>query len=368
MFEVLSKVKGLLKIDQVCIDNNVFRLHYKATMILLVVFSVLITCKQFVGDPIDCTSGNDKIPQNVMDTYCWVLSTFTMPNLTGTIGKNIVYPGVGIGRSNEGVKYHKYYQWVCFMLFFQGILFYIPRYLWKIWEGGRIKMLMQDLNCPITSDAEKTEKNYQSLVSYLTENTGVQNFYAYRFFLCEILNFINVIGQIYLIDLFLDGEFRSYGMDVIKFAEMESYDRIDPMSRIFPKITKCSFHMFGSSGTIEKIDGLCVLPLNVINEKIYIFIWFWFIILGILSGLSLIYRIAVIMGPRQFRAKLLSACSRLSLSHHIYIITREFEIGDWFIFYQLSKNIDSHKYRQLIADVAKKLNDRNDYKSDHLTA
>jgi len=25
------------------------------------------------------------------------------------------------------VKYHKYYQWVCFTLFFQSVLFYIPR-------------------------------------------------------------------------------------------------------------------------------------------------------------------------------------------------------------------------------------------------
>lgn len=368
MFEVLSKIKGLLKIDQVCIDNNVFRLHYKATMILLVVFSVLITCKQFVGDPIDCIGGSKEIPQAVMDTYCWVLTTFTMPNVTGTIGRHVVYPGVGFGKFNEPVKYHKYYQWVCFMLFFQAVLFYVPRYLWKIWEGGRMKMIMQDLNCPISTDAEQTDKHYSALVNYLLRNLGSQNVYAYRFFFCEILNFINVIGQIYLIDFFLDGEFKTYGIDVVKFTEIESEHRIDPMARIFPKITKCTFHMFGSSGNIERIDALCVLPLNVINEKIYIFIWFWFIILGILSGLSLVYRIAVLVGPRQFRGMLLSARSRLSMSHHVYIITQKFQIGDWFIFYQLSKNIDAYKYRQLIADVAKKLNDRDDRKSNHLTA
>ena len=43
------------------------------------------------------------------------------------------HPGVGApcirGRNNEEEKkYHKYYQWVCFTLFFQALCFYIPRY------------------------------------------------------------------------------------------------------------------------------------------------------------------------------------------------------------------------------------------------
>ena len=39
-------------------------------------------------------------------------------------------------------------------------------------------------------------------------------------------------------------------------------------------MTKCTFHKFGSSGEIEKHDAMCILPLNIVNEKIYIFLWF----------------------------------------------------------------------------------------------
>ena len=53
---------------------------------------------------------------------------------------------------------------------------------------------------------------------------------------------------------------------------------------MFPKVTKCTFHKFGPSGTVERFDGLCVLPLNIINEKIYVFLWFWFIIVSVVSG------------------------------------------------------------------------------------
>lgn len=44
----------MIKLDNYCIDNNVFRLHYKATVIFLVAFSLLVTSNQYFGDPIDC--------------------------------------------------------------------------------------------------------------------------------------------------------------------------------------------------------------------------------------------------------------------------------------------------------------------------
>ena len=60
-------------------------------------------------------------------------------------------------------------------------------------------------------------------------------------------------------------------------------DRVDPMARIFPKVTticilvtffitipgqvtKCTFNKFGPTGTLMRRDALCVLPVNIINE------------------------------------------------------------------------------------------------------
>ncbi|XP_012253835.1 innexin inx2 [Athalia rosae] len=352
MFDVFGSVKGLLKLDSVCIDNNVFRLHYKATVVILIAFSLLVTSRQYIGDPIDCIV--DDIPLNVMDTYCWIYSTFTIPNRVGRIGTDVVQPGVASHiEGTDEVKYHKYYQWVCFTLFFQAILFYVPRYLWKSWEGGRIKMLVLDLNCPVVSDECKADRK-KLLVDYFTTNMHTQNFYAFRFFLCEILNFVNVVGQIYFMDFFLDGEFTTYGSEVVRFTEMEPEDRVDPMSRVFPKVTKCTFHKYGASGTIQKFDGLCVLPLNIVNEKIYVFLWFWFIILAVLSGLSLAYRAAVVAGPK-LRLILLRARARLSPHTQIEIIARNCQIGDWFVLYQLGKNIDPLVYKELVADLADKM-------------
>ena len=105
------------------------------------------------------------------------------------------------------------------------------------------------------------------------------------------------VGNIFFIDTFLGGAFLSYGTDVLKFSNMNQEQRSDPMVEVFPRVTKCTFHKFGASGTIQKFDALCVLALNILNEKIYIFLWFWFIILAVLSGIALLYSMAIVLLP-----------------------------------------------------------------------
>lgn len=115
-------------------------------------------------------------------------------------------------------------------------------------------MLVLDLNCPVVNDESKEERK-KILVDYFSENLNRHNFYAFRFFICEALNFINVFVQIYFMDYFLGGEFSTYGSDVLSFTEMEPEERGDPMSRVFPKVTKCTFHKYGPSGSVQKFDG-----------------------------------------------------------------------------------------------------------------
>lgn len=356
MFDVFGAVKGLLKFDTVCIDNNAFRLHYKATVIILVTFSLLVTARQYIGDPIDCIV--DDVPLNIMDSYCWLYSTFTVANRVGArIGKDVIQPGVSPHVDGEDeVTYHSYYQWVCFVLFFQAAFFYLPRYIWKTWEGGRIKALMLDLNCPIVSEENK-EHHKKLLVDYLTTSLHTHNIYAVRFFMCEFLNLVNVVAQIVFMDYFLEGEFSTYGLDVLKFTELEPEDRIDPMARVFPKVTKCTFHKYGPSGTIQKLDGLCVLPLNIVNEKIYVFLWFWFLFVAVFSCLNLVYRVAVVTLPN-FRLLLLQARLRfLASMDELETITNKCQIGDWFVLHQLSKNIDPLIFKEVVSDLACKWDD-----------
>lgn len=231
MFDVFGSLKSILKTDAVIIDNNIFRLHYKASVIICIAFSLIITSRQYIGDPIDCIQSDD-IPHNIIDNYCWIHATFTLPDaLNKVVGEEVAFAGIDKYTPGEKRVYHRYYQWVCFVLFLQAMFFYVPRYLWKTWEGGHVKALLLELNCPILSEDAK-EKKKTLLVDYLFANLNMQTMYFVKFFVAEVLNFINVVAQIYFVDLFLGGEFTTYGIDVVKFTEMDQEDRIDPMVKV----------------------------------------------------------------------------------------------------------------------------------------
>jgi len=373
-----DNLKGFLKFDHVWIDNNVFRLHYKATVIIFVTASLFVTSRQYIGDPIDCMV--DGVPGGIMDTYCWIHSTYSVPTRwTGKQGQDVPHAGVapdadldlpvfndGTGPSSPLAKkepaekkYHKYYQWVAFVLFLHAIFFYIPRYLWKSSEGGKIKMLVGDLHDNPMKAADAKADQIGVIVKYFRLHRGTHATYAMRFFACELLNFINCIGQIFFIDTFLNGEFSTYGLRVFEYTGLEPEDRPDPMAVVFPKVTKCTFHKYGPSGTVQLHDGLCVLPSNIINEKIYIFIWLWLVALAVVTGVFMIYRLAVILaapirvaliavkgGKSTKRAEIEAILEPQSLNF--------FErLGDWLVLHLVCKNLNALLINDLIRQLYK---------------
>ncbi|XP_063983959.1 innexin inx1 isoform X4 [Diachasmimorpha longicaudata] len=194
MLDIFRGLKSLIKISHIHIDTPVFRLHYSLTVILLISFSLIVTTRQYVGNPIDCIHSKD-LPEDVLNTYCWIHSTYTITSAyKKKEGSEVPFPGVANSKlyPESERKEYRYYQWVCFMLFLQAILFYTPRWLWKGWEGGKIHALMMDLDIGLCSEVEKKQKK-KMLLDYLWENLRYHNWWAYRYYLCEVLALLNVV-------------------------------------------------------------------------------------------------------------------------------------------------------------------------------
>jgi len=375
MLQLFKPLSHWVVAKRCLIDNATFRLHYQVTFVILFTCSLLTTAKQFFGDPISCINDKESsIDDKIFNTYCWIHGTFTLPKqLTGRAGVDFAHPGVGpreyssndpdfIQTTENGDEIrHAWYQWVCFVLFFQAVLCYVPHFIWKNWEGGKISMLIQGLDKPLI-ESECSKDRRTVLVNFITRTICSHNMYVYKFVFCEFLNLFNIVFQMFLMDSFLGGQFSTYGLEVISVANTALEDRVDPMAKVFPKVTKCTFRKYGSSGSIVNHDGLCILPINIIIEKIYVFLWFWFVTVALWTFVFLCGRMVLLFSTR-CRLLVLCALSRSSTRDDLSLVMEKMWYGDFFILTQLAENINPTVFHDLIVDLKERMDSKYSFKS-----
>jgi hypothetical protein len=360
------RLRFLGRIKTIVIDDVVFNLHYRVTSMIFLVFSVLTTCNQFFGNPIDCIKGGD-VPTPVVNTFCWIEGTFTIPRgLTKAIDTEVAYPGIekyDKFLDDDEVIEHKYYQWVAMVLFFQCISFFITHFLWKGWEKKRLQTICKDLYKPIIPEDTKTGCE-KTLLKHIHDTRYQNTGYARKYVICEVINFLHVLLQFWITDVFLDGEFFSYGLRIMDFVQDDPNARVDPMVRVFPKMAKCTFQRFGASGSLQRYDNLCILPLNIVNEKGYAIIWFWLFFLGVVSALQLIHRASLLLFE-SYRWKMLTAFNQIISNKLFDRLQARSTYGDWFLLHMLSKNVNPIHFRDIVDALA---NDTECYPPAHSKA
>jgi len=197
-------------------------------------------------------------------------------------------------------------------------------------------------------DREKRKSAECDLSNYYVETMGIHDGWSLQVLLAHCVYLINVVGQMFFTDAFLGNEFSKYGLaSAISQLDLEPSDRIDPMSEVFPRVTKCTFHKYGPSGGIQRHDIQCVLPINIINEKIYVFLWFWLCILSVLTILDLTHHFILVSfrGVRWviLNRKLNTApkFKLVQMDIDLALITRSMSYGDWKLCYHIIREINN---------------------------
>lgn len=55
----------------------------------------------------------------------------------------------------------------------------------------------------------------------------------------------------------------------------------------FPRVTLCDFRIRGQDfHNVQNNTVECVLPVNMVNEKIFVFLWFWMVAIAFVSSLN----------------------------------------------------------------------------------
>lgn len=152
-------------------------------------------------------------------------------------------------------------------------------------------------------------------------------------------------------NLFFNGFWSSYSHAMSKIPGYD-WDQWNEMSsRVFPKLAKCEFFKYGASGSSSKYDALCVLPLNILNEKIFAFLYVWFLFLMVASAAHLTFR--VIVACSTAARIILTQCG---VGHNqrtqVRQLLEDMSYAEWFVLMRIGVNINPVMFSDLIRDLS----------------
>lgn len=143
---------------------------------------------------------------------------------------------------------------------------------------------------------------------------------------------------------YLEGKFALYGYEVATKPWPMAFNAV------FPKKTKCIYTRYGPSGGNERWDALCVLPLNVLNEKFFLVLWYWIIFMFAVTIVALIYR-CLVMCWTDFRTYLLMAQVRSLSKNKTEAIVEQLTHGQFFLIYNIGKNVNPIIYKEVLLSI-----------------
>jgi len=343
--------------------NTTFKLFSKVTFALCIFASILVGGTQYFGKPMNCDLGTAPVVnQDLLNDYCWIHGTTHIPkNSKRTFGCNF--------KEGSGQTKHVYYQWVVFMLVINALLFKIPHLIWKYCEGGLMKEFFSGKGLKARFLSENTvNENLVIDLGYYMKLKGEHNTYFFIFQACQLLNIVMLGLNWWITNIFLGENFTSYGSDVIKYyselpensyVESERSDKVDPMCNAFPTQVNCPVTTGSTSGQPTTVNAICVLSQNIINEKIYLFLWFWFVLMFVVSAIQLIFEIAILTVP-SFRSFVIARQTGSYLSGDVKnFIEQECNHGDWFVLHQIAKNTNRDFYSRFLEKLEKTYRNRN---------
>lgn len=294
-------------------DSRVHLLNRLYCVIVLIVLAVIVSSKQYAGEPIQCWCPGMFEKSHVLYTnsYCWISNTYYV---------DFDSP-LPIEREGRREKEIEYYQWVPLIFVLQALLFYLPRMVWKRFGGYsyiNVKKMLSQANEAIYMTASKREESLNNIASYLDKyikirncvsspykrmerikgkmaNCGVHygNYLVFLFMVTSLLYLVNSIGQIFLVDTFMGNDFKTLGfhflIELFKGKAFEDHNR-------FPRVTFCDLDVRQMTN-VQTWTVQCSLPINLFNEKLFCINWIMLVAMSLINTINFLYNLVSIFLP-----------------------------------------------------------------------
>jgi len=384
MADLLKNVLEYLKVNKpVTKDNVAFRIVTVGSFGIFMMCAILNGLTIYFGNPIIC-DGTSNTP--LIEAHCWMHGSYDLRNDLIDDDHCFDEPPEDEEYSNEITTVRtRYYQWVVCVLVLSAILFRLPAWIWSMLERGVMANfynsnkgldVLREKEGDVKAFVEKEVNAFKRL-----QKRSKTKAYYLKFLFCQCLALLVVCLLFLGTDKFIgdngddDGRFLSYGSDVVKYhlrysfseefamkffnyedkEKLREFKLKNPMCRTFPTRVACEFKSGGTGGKPSIENSYCILSQNIINEKIYLALWFWFIAMIAIMSAQLIWEVCFLTSPlvdrililalpsssgisNYLRQFLIGQVTGTSLTRNMVTYLQNLSFGDVFVLYQLGKN------------------------------
>uniref|UniRef100_A0AC34FJE6 Innexin n=1 Tax=Panagrolaimus sp. ES5 TaxID=591445 RepID=A0AC34FJE6_9BILA len=297
----------------------------------MLIFCTIATVGLGFGNHFECMipKNYNEDWQRFMFSYCYVQPHFYVDSSDG-----ILLPEI------------HYFPWLPYFFFGHAIAFYLPKIFWKAFSGAcgidlecilnEAKLISKSDSC---QDSIKKEK-ISALSTYMTSTLGFSyGGFASKYFLFsstallflfkKFLYVIVACSQLYVICCYIGQGNLYWGFEVLLHSlQQKAY----LPSKFFPLFSFCRVPV-AEDGMYIKKTVYCILGMNVVYEKLYVFAYF--MLLGIIftSFFSAVYYVILFITPLRtnFIEKLLASNQSVIFRQHVEVFTHDFLGADGFL-------------------------------------
>uniref|UniRef100_A0A915EMY0 Innexin n=1 Tax=Ditylenchus dipsaci TaxID=166011 RepID=A0A915EMY0_9BILA len=251
-------------------DDFVDKLNYHYTSAIIFAFAIIVSAKQYVGYPIQCW-----VPAQFTDAWeqytenCWVENV------------NYYLPLTNAFPLDYGDRRQiSYYQWVPFVLALEALMFYVPCIMWRTTPlalGINAMYILDCYRCDARMmDADARSATVQTIAGHMEDALEIQrevtdvssfcvgkrwgSYVTCLYVFIKLLYVVNVVLQIFLLNIFLGTDNLFYGFHILKDL---LNGREWEISGNFPRVTMCDFEV-RVLGNVHHHTVQCVLMINIV--------------------------------------------------------------------------------------------------------
>lgn len=132
------------------------------------------------------------------------------------------------------------------------------------------------------------------LIAYMKNiDKSYHQLFAIKYLFCEFITIIINILVMAIMNLVIDDFWDEYQSAATSFLKLDFSHFYEASSRLFPKQARCNFYTYDVNRYTKHSNSVCNFPQNSFNDKIFAFLYIWYIFIVTWAILHLFVMIAL---------------------------------------------------------------------------